>query len=131
MKIKTDFVTNSSSVSFVGWGIELKESDFFKYPKLIENCYKTYSSNKPYNKSIEEYKNLKRFILYDLNLEILDYEIDWDNYNSVYIGGRASNLKDDETVMEYKTKILEEFNRIGFDIDIKDINFIEVSWYDG
>ncbi len=127
MKIKTDFITNSSSTSFVGWGITLDFNDFLDKKEVIKKAFDVYKSEHNGRGTIEKFEEDPYDILDYLPTNII---IDWKVWDDViYIGGKVSDLKDDETPKEFKSKILNELNNLGF--NVKEIEFIEESWYDG
>lgn len=128
MKIKRDFITNSSSTSFCCWGIEIEDYEFRENEKFLKKLYDNYV--KVCKKlviriaySYEEFKELKTWeIMENLGSMILNYDEDGEY---VRIGGKCSNMDDKETLGEYKEKICRELNSYGFDVDVKDIFYIE------
>jgi len=125
MKIKTDFITNSSSTSFVGWGITLDVNDLLDKKEVIKKAFDNYKTKYDGTESIESFVDIYEILDYLPTNIIIDWKV-WDDV--IYIGGKASDLKDDETLREFKEKILLELNSLGF--DVKQIEFIEESWYD-
>lgn len=134
MKIKKDFITNSSSTSFVAYGITKEFDDFRKNNVLLKELYKLYKEDHE-DVSFEEFKDLDNYILYEYfdsymykREFILSYASQYES-DVVYIDGSFDKMKDDETLREFKQKILEELNKIGFKVD--KLEYIEESWRDG
>ncbi len=127
MKIKTDFVTNSSSVSFVGWGICLDESDLIQNEVIMKKCFENYKHDYKDDITFEEFKEMHVS-------EILDYLptkrlTSMYFYDEFYIAGNPNQIRDNETLGEYKIEIINELKNLGFDFN--GIRYIQESWRDG
>jgi len=131
MKIKHDFVTNSSSTSYVVWGIELNDSEILENEKLINLAYEYYL--KDYNEyTIEEFKNKIDLVKENLEWSDIDKFLEistGQNCDDFWIGGRISDLKDDQTLGEYKQQIIESLRKIGIETD--SVYLICESWWNG
>ena len=123
MKIKISHVTNSSSVSFCGWGIrfdinQMKE----KHPKVIEKIQAS-------NKNLNEFEI--RDILYGALDKVEGLEVLFNEGDDVILGRPLSSLKDDETLKEFKLDTINKLSESGFEISYEQLKFIEDSWYNG
>jgi len=105
MKIKNDFVTNSSSTCYVYWGIEREIYEVEEHFKLSNNT-------------------LGEFLLNKLREIDLDYDI-WYESDMVFLGREPNEMEEDETKKEFKLKILSGLKELGFDLKYEDIKYIK------
>lgn len=137
MKVKFDFVTNSSTTSFVVWGIQCYDKDkIFKNEKLIELAFDVYDKeNNEEGLTLSEFKEkIEDSSIYELidliedKIKPLDYSTGPEGYE-FWIGGSPESMRDDQTLGEYKKEIIEKLNKLGFEVERLD--FICEAWRDG
>lgn len=122
MKLKQDFITNSSTTCFVAWGLSYNCYDFTK--ENTEKMKVLYE--KKYNEPMpEEFSSTAvELLLENTGLEYsIFYDGDW-----VGIGMPFTRMKDEETFREFKERVKEELQKIGItDTPV----YIEEAWRDG
>ena len=112
MKVRKGYVSNSSSSSFCIMGIT-ESSLLEKNPELAE----AFDNG--------EYEDIEEC----LNIDWRNDEITVENgiakyYDDRVIGLDVEEMKDDETLLDFKKRVLDFFKSKNLNIDIKDIN-----WY--
>ena len=132
MKRKLDFITNSSSVSYVGWGVYLSKEDI-ENDKFLKKCFENYKTRSYANQSMtfEEFKSEPKEATYYLSKddnEILKFS-SGPCGDSYFIIGPSGSMKDDQTLKEFKEQIIKELSEFGIKVD--KLAFIEESWRDG
>lgn len=132
MKRKLDFVTNSSSVSYVGWGVYLSKEDI-ENDKFLKKCFENYKSRSYANQSttFEEFKSDPEEATYYISNNdngILNFSSEpyGDNY---FILGQPNSMKDEQTLKEFKDQIIKELSELGIKVD--KLEYIEECWRDG
>jgi hypothetical protein len=102
MKIRNGFVSNSSSSSFVVYGVGINSNSFAEI--LVK---------KGIIKSIEEFnENYDEILSNKVNLE---YAYESDDY--LYLGLSPENANDDETFSNFKKRVAKKLKDIGVDKD--------------
>jgi hypothetical protein len=106
MKIRQGFVSNSSSTSF---------------------CLLCINSKEKFDIDIDEDGLEEKFANSDL-----DYEYAVEGYDAQYIGMSPYQMKDDETLLQFKQRIVDEFkNKLDLTIEVTDLDWEVQGGYDG
>jgi hypothetical protein len=125
MKVKLDFVTNSSSTSVVMWGTYLDGSQIQENETLIAKI-KELAGKEDITEDIEE-EGLVYMIDDVLSGFGLDTHGDYDG-SGIYIGKSPFSMKEDETLKQFKENIESKLKELGINNKIESI--VE-SWMDG
>ena len=131
MKIRSDYVSNSSSSSFVIMG---KTYDKSEVRKLIEDrgdeLFKMMKGSK-FSRYCNNYKDINDLIDGWGLREVFcaaglssEEEGDCDDGDSILIGLDPSEMKDEQTLKEFKEVVVGKLKEIGLEAEVKDIGFV-------
>ena len=99
MKIRTGFVSNSSSSSFCIVGISVQDGELSDLFDVGEECYE-----------FEDYYKFAYKCLKDLDEH---YGI-YDYADSMIVGKKITRMKGDQTLNDFKKEIFEQLKQAGY-----------------
>jgi len=146
MKIRNGFVSNSSTSSFHIYGICLDEGDEIanrikenatdEMKELLLTKNNEAAAKSSYRDAFDSFEAyMDHFeeddyeLLYELG-DAIDLSINHPEYYGIYIGIDPSNIGDNETGKEFKTRVEDLIKSLLGD-DIKGFGWHEEAWRDG
>ena len=137
MKIRTDYVSNSSSSSFVIVGKVFSDLDGLMdtlakdKDKLLEDLNNEYGSECESIDDFIEQESLSEVLYRVLENTGLDFQIaerNWGDAVEVLVGYDMSSgdnkMKDSETLKEYKDRVVSALNEKGLDVKYDEIGIV-------
>ena len=137
MKIRTDYVSNSSSSSFVIVGKVFSDIDGLMdtlvkdKDKLLEDLNKEYCSECKSLDDFIEQETLSEVLYRVLENTGLDFQIagsDWGDAEEVLVGydmkDGDNKMKDSETLKEYKTRVVDALNEKGIEAKYDEVDIV-------
>jgi len=139
MKVKADFVTNSSTTSFVAWGVMVGYDKLREHSLLLDLMYERYVNwSKQHDRDVismddwvkdlaceHELKQWLDAVLTNSKSELQTCRVP-DDCN-LYIGISPFNMRDDETFGNFKKRIEESLSKLGLPTNA---GHIEEAWSD-
>lgn len=119
MKIRYDFVSNSSSSSFVLFGTEVKKNE------LLELQKKMPGHENDENNDFIDLSELQEFLYTVCDVSLIDYD-----ECSIYCGSSPVMMKDNETLLQFKERIAKMLSEYGIERDAHSIKFYSGTNYD-
>jgi len=128
MKVKRDFVTNSSSTSFCAWGVTLERNDLMENEDLIRKLYEFEKPEQTYNEyklAVDEEDAIYDVLDAYLSSKKLSVTTDNDSEN-IYIGITPQDMPDDMTVGDIKKSVNDVLAELGI---AEQADWIDEIWY--
>jgi len=133
VKVKSDFITNSSSTSFIVWGITIDENELKeKHGENIFASKHVILGPDIVNKTRDEFFNENFYYGFQELAEKQGLQVSRMEYESeIMIGVSPFDMEENQTLKQFKEEIIKCFHKIGINIKSNDLHTIEECWRDG